>query len=93
MMNAPLMPSGISAMDRKQRPAAIPPMPDYHARVMGYMAGGAIIMTGVLIERFPAHLIWAVPWPCSGPISCISSGTAAPGALPSFASAYSFWTA
>ena len=67
MMNAPLMPSGITAMDRKQRPVAIPPMPDYHARVMGYMAGGAIIMTGVLIDHFPAHLIWAAPlallWP------------------------------
>ena len=67
MMNAPLMPSGITAMEHKQRPAAIPPMPDYHARVMGYMAGAIMIMTGVLLEHFQDYLIWAVPlallWP------------------------------
>ncbi len=67
MMNAPLMPAGIASMDRKQRPAAIPPMPDYHARVLGYMSGAAMILTGVVTGHFAAELIWLVPlallWP------------------------------
>ncbi len=67
MMNAPLMPTSIAATDGKQRPAAIPPMPDYHARVLAYMSGSAMILTGVAIGHFPPQLIWLIPmsllWP------------------------------
>ena len=67
MMNAPLMPAGIAATEGKQRPAAIPPMPDYHARVLGYMSGAAMILTGVAIGHFPSQLTWLIPiallWP------------------------------
>jgi class 3 adenylate cyclase len=67
MMNVPLMPSSLTAMDPKQKPNAIPPMPDYHARVLGYMAGAAILGTGVFLDHFHDYLIWFVPlaliWP------------------------------
>lgn len=66
-MNVPLMPTGLTAMDAKQRPSAVPPMPDYHARVLGYMAGAVILATGVILDHFRDYLIWFVPlallWP------------------------------
>lgn len=50
-----------------RKPAAIPPMPDYNARVLAYLAGAAIIICGVLLDSFPAYLIWCIPasmlWP------------------------------
>ncbi|NIV32127.1 MAG: adenylate cyclase, partial [Anaerolineae bacterium] len=42
-------------------------MPDYHARVLGYMAGAVILATGVMLGHFRDYLIWFVPlallWP------------------------------
>lgn len=50
-----------------RKAAAIPPMPDYNARVLAYLAGAAIIVSGVLIGHFPGYLIWSIPsamlWP------------------------------
>jgi len=68
MMNAPLLPAGVATgVERKQRPGAIPPMPDYHARVLGYMAGATILLTGVFTGEFHPLIIWLVPmallWP------------------------------
>ncbi|XOZ34394.1 adenylate/guanylate cyclase domain-containing protein [Halomonadaceae bacterium KBTZ08] len=67
MMNVPLMPSGLTTMDPKHKPSAIPPMPDYHARVLAYMAGALILATGVSLDHFDAYLLWLVPlsllWP------------------------------
>ena len=50
-----------------RKPAAIPPMPDYNARVLAYLSGAGTIVTGVLLNHFPAYLIWLIPsamlWP------------------------------
>ena len=49
------------------RPVAIPPMPDYNARVLAYLAVAATIVSGIVTEHFSPHLIWLVPatmlWP------------------------------
>ena len=54
-------------MEHKARPAAIPPMPDYNARVLAYIAGAAIVAAGIPSGYFPPALIWVVPtsllWP------------------------------
>ncbi|UZE97678.1 adenylate/guanylate cyclase domain-containing protein [Alkalimarinus alittae] len=46
---------------------AIPPMPDYNARVLAYLAGVAIIVAGILSDHFDPNLIWIIPgsllWP------------------------------
>ncbi len=68
MMNAPLVPTSvINNMEQKARPAAIPPMPDYNARVLAYIAGAAIVVAGIPSGYFPPDLIWMVPasllWP------------------------------
>ncbi|MFE8069595.1 adenylate/guanylate cyclase domain-containing protein [Marinobacteraceae bacterium S3BR75-40.1] len=67
-MNAPLATAKVAPLDKKKRkPAAIPPMPDYNARVMGYLTGTFIILAGILTNHFSPNLIWAVPasllWP------------------------------
>ncbi|MDX1589906.1 MAG: adenylate/guanylate cyclase domain-containing protein [Oleiphilaceae bacterium] len=67
-MNVPLMPAGVTAsVNARQTVTAIPPMPDYHARVLGYMAGAAILLTGVMTGEFHPLVIWLVPmallWP------------------------------
>ncbi|ARU57108.1 adenylate cyclase [Oleiphilus messinensis] len=50
-----------------RKPAAIPPMPDYNARVLGYLAGAATFISGILEGHFDSYLIWFVPaamlWP------------------------------
>ncbi|TVP53397.1 MAG: adenylate cyclase, partial [Halomonadaceae bacterium] len=42
-------------------------MPDYHARVLGYIAGAVILLTGVITGEFHPLVIWLVPmallWP------------------------------
>src|SRR5690554_704332 len=49
------------------RPVAIPPMPDYNARVLAYLASAATIIAGIYVDHFSAYLIWLVPvamlWP------------------------------
>ncbi len=49
------------------KPTIIPPMPDYNARVLAYLAGASIIVTGVLQDHFAQQMIWFVPaamlWP------------------------------
>lgn len=67
MMNAPLISTPILAIDTHKKPAAIPPMPDYNARVLAYMAGAAIMLAGTLTGHFKPWLIWGAPmallWP------------------------------
>ncbi|WP_253938376.1 adenylate/guanylate cyclase domain-containing protein [Hahella sp. HN01] len=45
----------------------IPPMPDYNARVLGYLVCAAIIVAGILEGHFDEYLIWIIPgamlWP------------------------------
>jgi class 3 adenylate cyclase len=52
---------------RKKKPAAVPPMPDYNARVLAYLASAAIFITGIVSGYFDPELIWLVPgaliWP------------------------------
>ncbi len=47
--------------------AAVPPMPDYNARVLGYLVFAAIIVSGILTDHFSDDLVWLVPpamlWP------------------------------
>lgn len=66
-MNAPLVSTKGLATGLRSSPAAMPPMPDYNARVLGYMAGIAIILSGIYTGYFDTHLIWSVPmgllWP------------------------------
>ncbi|MCP5161697.1 MAG: adenylate cyclase [Hahellaceae bacterium] len=42
-------------------------MPDYNARVLAYLAGAGIIVTGILLGHFDQSLIWLLPgamlWP------------------------------
>lgn len=46
---------------------AIPPMPDYNARVLAYLTGASIVIAGILAGHFDSALIWIVPgcmlWP------------------------------
>lgn len=50
-----------------KKPVAIPPMPDYNARVLAYLAGAAIIISGILVGHFDPELVWLIPgamlWP------------------------------
>lgn len=67
-MNFPLMPTGVAAtVNPRQSITTIPPMPDYHARVLGYIAGAVILLTGVITGEFHPLVIWLVPtallWP------------------------------
>lgn len=57
-----------TARQRKpEKQVAIPPMPDYNARVLAYLAGAAIIVSGILSNHFKPELIWILPgamlWP------------------------------
>lgn len=67
MMNAPLIPANVVGMEHRSKPAAIPPMPDYNARVLAYIAGAAVIASGIVSGYFDRNLIWVVPvallWP------------------------------
>lgn len=49
------------------KPSAIPPMPDYNARVLGYLVLAVVIVAGILEGHFDDRLIWLVPgamlWP------------------------------
>src|SRR5690606_41237580 len=49
------------------RPVAVPPMPDYNARVLAYLAAAATIVAGIYVDHFKPYLIWVVPaamiWP------------------------------
>ncbi|WP_020409506.1 adenylate/guanylate cyclase domain-containing protein [Hahella ganghwensis] len=62
LTNAPVMRTGHSVS-----PVTIPPMPDYNARVLGYLALAAIVVSGILEKHFNENLIWLVPaamlWP------------------------------
>tara|TARA_R100000306_G_scaffold62604_1_gene75718 strand:+ start:72281 stop:73708 length:1428 start_codon:yes stop_codon:yes gene_type:complete len=44
-----------------------PPMPDYSARILGYMLFVGIIVSGIVLEHFDKRLVWLVPvamlWP------------------------------
>lgn len=66
-MNASVVAPRSALQDRKGRPAAVPPMPDYNARVLAYLAGAAITISGILSGHFAPELIWVVPaamlWP------------------------------
>lgn len=52
---------------KTKKPIAIPPMPDYNARVLGYLAAASIIVSGILVGHFNPNLIWLIPgtmlWP------------------------------
>jgi adenylate cyclase len=67
MMNAPLISTKGMATGRRRDAAAIPPMPDYNARVLAYLAGAATVLSGIYADHFDSRLIWAVPlallWP------------------------------
>lgn len=67
MMNAPLIPGRELNSTRRRNAAAIPPMPDYNARVLAYLAGAATVLAGIHANFLDASLIWAVPmmllWP------------------------------
>lgn len=49
------------------RPVAIPPMPDYNARVLAYLAVAATVLSGIAQNHFTSGLIWIIPlamlWP------------------------------
>lgn len=53
--------------NKARKPVAIPPMPDYNARVLGYLAAASIIVSGILTNHFTPNLIWLIPgamlWP------------------------------
>lgn len=67
MMNAPLLSTKGFITGHRSTPAPIPPMPDYNARVLAYLAGAAIVLSGIYTRHFDERLIWAVPlallWP------------------------------
>ncbi len=54
-------------METTRKPAAIPPMPDYNARVLAYLTGALIVLSGVMENHFEQDLIWMLPgaliWP------------------------------
>ena len=67
-MNAPAFTTTQKTGDAtKKKPAAIPPMPDYNARVLAYLTGAGIIISGILEGHFDSYLIWMIPgamlWP------------------------------
>ncbi len=47
--------------------SAIPPMPDYNARVLGYLMFAIMVVAGILEGHFSDSLIWLIPaamlWP------------------------------
>ncbi|RMF15358.1 MAG: adenylate cyclase [Gammaproteobacteria bacterium] len=55
------------ASEQARKPVAIPPMPDYNARVLGYLSSAATLVAGILEGHFDGELIWLVPaamiWP------------------------------
>ena len=67
-MNQPLpvTPPPVATKKRKVL-SAIPAMPDYNARVLGYLVFAAILVSGILVKHFDEALVWAVPaamlWP------------------------------
>ncbi len=66
-MNSMTITNKAGRQAKSRRPAAIPPMPDYNARVLAYLAGAAIIVSGILVGHFDSSLIWFIPgamlWP------------------------------
>jgi len=63
-------PMAVSRTNRRKsgaRPVAVPPMPDYNARVLAYLAAAATIVAGIYVDHFKPYLIWVVPaamiWP------------------------------
>ncbi|WP_369602127.1 adenylate/guanylate cyclase domain-containing protein [Hahella sp. SMD15-11] len=64
----PPLPEKTRARSASQnKPVAIPPMPDYNARVLGYLSSAATLVAGILEGHFDENLIWLVPaamiWP------------------------------
>jgi len=55
------------AMDSRNEPVVIPPMPDYNGRFLAYTSSAVIIVTGVLQDVFHQWLLWLVAgaliWP------------------------------
>lgn len=66
-MNASPLPAKGLATGHRRSPAVIPPMPDYNARFLAYLAGAAIILSGIHTDHFSPRILWAVPlallWP------------------------------
>ncbi len=56
-----------SNTDTTGKPAVIPPMPDYNARILAYLTAVVITTTGVIENHFDQNLIWLIPaamlWP------------------------------
>lgn len=46
--------------DSHKQPIAIPPMPDYQARLLAYSATIAIIITGIVESVFSSDMLWAL---------------------------------
>ena len=67
LRNASASAGKVLSCDQATGPVAIPPMPDYNGRVLGYTTTALIIVTGVLQGAFPQWLMWmapaAVAWP------------------------------
>lgn len=66
-MNAPLANTESVIVDAHNNPIAIPPMPDYHARIVAYTSVAAIMLTGVVYGNFLGWIAWLIPgtlaWP------------------------------
>ncbi len=66
-MNSMTITKKTTRQSKPLKQVAIPPMPDYNARVLAYLAGAAIIVSGILTNHFDANLIWLLPgtmlWP------------------------------
>lgn len=53
--------------DSHNQPIAIPPMPDYQARLLAYSATIAIIITGIVESVFSSDMLWALGVAASWP--------------------------
>lgn len=66
-MNSMTITKKTNRQSKPVKQVAIPPMPDYNARVLAYLAGAAIIVSGILANHFDANLVWLLPgamlWP------------------------------
>ncbi len=67
IMNSMTITNKTSRQKKVRKPVAIPPMPDYNARVLAYLASAAVIISGILVGHFSQDLIWLIPmamlWP------------------------------